>query len=660
VSQSQRFHAAQLEWLAARFQALTVNLNIVRPSVWAEERRYLPPSVSPMPGFYSFAVTPYLREIVDCLSIDSPVREVALMKGVQVGATSGLLENALGYYIDHVGTAPMMMVTADDELAQLRIESHITPMLQHSGLLHLIQSTDESNPRKTGRTVKKMEWVGGGFLIPFGAKSAPKLRSTPIQVLLNDEVDAWPDTVGKDGDPVQLARGRTKAFESSRKILDISTPLLRGKSKIEAQFKRGDQRQYFVKCLRCEHPQVLRWSHTDNATGEITGIRWETENGRLVVDSVRYHCQACGHPHSDHDKTRLFADGNGEWKPTAVPVAPDIRSYHLSALYSPPGMQSWAACVQQWLEAWDVEKNQARDLAKLQVFYNNVLGESYEHRGGQKIKFGTVSAHRRGYSSGQIPNKFAAQYCGGTVQLLTCSVDVHADCLPVAVWGWTPDKRAVLIEYHRFYGVTERLDDPDTWGRLAELIESKEYVADDGRKYRIQLTLIDSGFQTDQVYDFCSQYARSVHPIKGLASLRSARKTEFTPFTTRHGTEAFGITVDFYKDRWSSSLRREWDGISQQPGGHFNAPLDITDAQLKELTVETKSPKVDRQSGEIIAYEWHRPQGAANELWDLLVYGSAALDLIVWSLSRESDLEYTDWRGFWEACEAQKLYFTPA
>src|SRR5690606_20415944 len=222
--------------------------------------------LSPMPGYYRFQTTPYLQEIVDCLSTDSPVREVAVMKGVQIGATVGVLENVIGYAVDFVKTAPVMLVTADAELAQQRMGSNIIPMLQHSELEHLIKSADAKNARKTGRTDKKIEWVGGGFLIPFGAQNANKLRSVSIQYLLRDEIDGWPDTAGKDGDPIKLSADRTASFEASRKIVDISTPLIKGQSKIEQRFLRGDQRYYYVRCLACGKPQRLRWKRTNPTT----------------------------------------------------------------------------------------------------------------------------------------------------------------------------------------------------------------------------------------------------------------------------------------------------------------------------------------------------------------------------------------------------------
>lgn len=652
---------AQREWLAQQFEALTVEVNALSPSAWAEQRRYLPPNVTSMPGYYRFDVAPYLREPLDCLSVDSPIREVSIIKGVQLGFTVGVLENAIGYFIEHVKNSPLMLITADNELAKLRMDSYITPMLTESGLYHLIRSSDENNTRKTGKTDKKIEWVGGGFLIPIGAQNANKLRSLSIQVLLRDEIDGWPETVGKDGDPLRLSADRTTGFSESRKIVDVSTPLIKGQSRIHTRYLRGDQRQYFVCCLRCGHSQTLKWRRTNPETGEVTGIVWETQNNRLVRDSVRYLCERCGHAHTNDDKTRLLSPDNGaQWRPTAEPISPDHRSYHINALYSPVGMQSWTSCVQYWLDAWDEEHHRPRDLGALQVFYNNILGEPFELR-GEKLRFENISEHRRSaYQSGQVPNTWAAKFCGGPVLLLTCAVDVHADNLAVAVIGWCRGRRAVLIEYARFQGDTSQLDDSGSWGKLRELIEEREFVSDDGKRYRVQLTLIDSGYLTDKVYEFAADYQAGVNPVKGRDQpAKSANVKEFSEFRTPMGTLAFSVWVDLYKDRWSAALRRSWDGESLQPHGHFNAPMDITDKQLKELTAEVKRERIEKSTGKRVGFEWFRPQGAPNELWDLLVYTNAALDLIAWDYCRQQlQLEFVNWQAFYDNAEQDQLYFT--
>lgn len=655
-----QFEREQREWLARQFEELTTELVGISPSAWAEQNRYLPPQVTSLPGFYRFEVAPYLREIVDCFGVESPIREVTVMKGVQLGLTVGVLENVIGYLIGHVKTAPVMLVTADAELAKLRMESYITPMLQLSGLEHLIKSADEKNTRKTGKTDKKIEWSGGGFLVPFGAQNANKLRSISIQYLLDDEVDGWPDVVGKDGDPVKLVRDRTAAYEGSRKIGNFSTPLIEGTSKIAKLFEQGDQRRYFVCCLRCSFSQVLRWRRTNRDTGEVTGITWDLDGGRIVPDSVRYLCENCGFAHFNDDKTRLLSPENGaEWRPTAIPVTPHHRSYHVNALYSPVGMQTWAACAQKWFEAWDVEMDRPRDLAELQVFYNNVLGEPYKVR-GQRVKLEAVSEHKREcYIFGQIPNAWAIEHAGSPVLVVTCAVDVHKDSLRVATFGWCRARRGFLIDYWALEGDTEQLDDPGTWGRLREIIETHRYVADDGKRYTIQVTLIDSGYLTDQVYRFCAEYQAGVFPIKGRdAPDKSSTLKEFAQFTTPNGVVAYGLTVDFYKDRWAAALRRSWDGQSQQPTGHFNAPRDATEKQLKELTVEVKRERIERETGRRIGFEWFRPSGAANELWDLLIYNDAARDLIGWDICRaELELQATDWAVVDDLLEREKRFF---
>jgi phage terminase large subunit GpA-like protein len=614
-----------------------------------------------MPGYYRFDVTPYLREIVDCMGAESPVREVSFMKGVQLAYTTGVLENTIGYVIDHVKSAPAMMVTADADLAKLRMESYITPMLQHSELDHLIKSTDEGNGRKTGKTDKKLEWLGGGFLIPFGAQNANKLRSFSIKYLLNDEIDAWPDRVGKDGDPLKLVRDRTAAFEDSRKILDGSTPTIKGLSKIEKRFLAGDQRYYFVHCLACGTAQTLRWKRT-SSNGVVSGITWKTdeETGNLVPGSVRYICKNpdCAHEHTNDDKARLLPDG--KWIATATATSPHHQSYHLSALYSPPGMQTWEACVRKWFEAWDVVRDRPRDLEALQVFYNNVLGQPYEVR-GEKVRFESVSAHRRScYAYGEIPNTWAIENTGSPILLLTCSVDVHADALHVAVFGWARDRRAFLIDYITFAGDTEHKGNQETWGRLRDLIETKQYTADDGKRYAIALTLIDSGYRTDTVYSFASDYEGAVYPVKGRESPpKGASDREFAALVSPMGTGAWGITVDRYKDRWSAALKHGWDGQSLQPEGHFNAPRDATDAQLKELTVEVKRQKAQKTTGKIEGFEWHRPSGSANELWDLIVYSNAALDLIAHSWCvEEREMPSVNWIAFWDYCLTSRAYFS--
>jgi len=260
-----------LDWLAEQVAGLTVEVDRMRPSEYVERVRYLPASVTSLPGPFRFDVVPHLREIVDCFDVDSPVREVTVKKGVQVGYTT-LLESVLLYFMGHVKTAPCMYMTADLELARSRIENNILPMLNESGLAEIVRSADEGNARKTGKTKHHIQFEGGGVLYPFGAGNADKMRTFAILLMLKDELDAWPDVVGRDGDPDALSSDRCSAYWAARKIGRGGTPLIKGSSKVEKAYRRGDQREYRVRCLRCNEPQALRWSGTQR-TGSSTGSR---------------------------------------------------------------------------------------------------------------------------------------------------------------------------------------------------------------------------------------------------------------------------------------------------------------------------------------------------------------------------------------------------
>jgi phage terminase large subunit GpA-like protein len=56
-------------------------------SEWADRYRVLSQRASSEPGRWRTARTPYLKEIMDCLSPSSPVQRVVFMNGSQTGGT---------------------------------------------------------------------------------------------------------------------------------------------------------------------------------------------------------------------------------------------------------------------------------------------------------------------------------------------------------------------------------------------------------------------------------------------------------------------------------------------------------------------------------------------------------------------------------------------
>ena len=647
-----------IDWIIDQVENLTHEITHITPSEFNEKHRYLPKSVTSIPGYIRYDVNPFMREIVDCFDVNSQVREVNVKKGVQI-TYSTLLESGALYFMGHVKTLPIMYITADKELAKARIENNFIPMLNHSDMGDIIRSSDIGNTRKTGKTVNHLQFVGGGYLVPFGAQNADTMRAYSICVMLEDEIDAWPDVVGKDGDPVKLCDGRLKGYWERRKVFRGSTPLIKGTSKIEAAYLRGDQRKYFVNCKKCGYAQELRWQ-THNENGVTGGFKWDlTPEGILIQESVRYCCQHCGEPHFEHDKQKLFSEKHGaKWVPTATPVEPGIRSYHLPAMYSPIGMAPWYSLVADYLDAWDVDARKPKDIGKYQVFYNNVLAEPFEIFGA-KVRFTQVSAHRRAvYRLGQVPNNYAKKYSGSSILLVTCQVDVHKTFLAVGIMGWTKGSRCYVIDYFQLQDEDCSELSSKVWPELRDIIETKIYKADDGKQYNISITLIDAGYKNDTITTFCSDYASGVYPILGRErSAKNQKISEFAEFKTQAGTIGYRILVDHYKDRLAGVLRREWmEDSGEQKTYHFNAPIDISDKSLKELTVESRVEKKDERG--ISTYAWHRQGNARNELWDLLVYGHAAIEIIAWNICIEHfELKKVDWDQFWLYIEEKKLFY---
>lgn len=645
------------DWLAGIADDMVETVEHMSPVEFNELHRYLPESVTRYPGFIRYDVNPYMREIIDAADPRSDVREVNLKKGVQITYTT-VLESVLLYYMAFIKTRPCMFVSADKELVLGRIENSILPMLQQSDLAHIIRSSDEGNGRKTGKTRNQLQWEGGGYLVPEGANNAGKMRMWSIMLMLKDELDGWKEVVGKDGDPDALTDDRCSAMWEIRKIYRGSTPLLHGSSKIQFQYLRGDQRVYRVRCRSCGFPQPLRWRVPANKdTGVVGGIMWETEGGVLINDSVRWCCANCGHAHQEHEKTALFSEANGaHWHPTATAQVEGVRSYHLPALYSPVGFQPWYKCVDSYLQGYDADKQKVTNIGKYQRFYNNILGEPFRKL-APRLRFEVVSAHRRQYVSGEVPSLWAEQYASGPIQFLTCQVDVHKSNLAVAVYGWARGQRSFVIQYERWEDDDCTEPSSKVWSRLRELIEESTWRDDQGRTFRLASTFIDAGYANATVSAFAAEYASGVYAILGRQSAsKNQVLKEFAPFETKAGATGYIINVDYYKDRLAPVMRREWNETEgEQRELHFNAPIDMSDAQLKELTVEYVQEKTSVEG--ITTQRWYRPQGVDNELWDLSVYGHAQVEVMAYRICTELiGLAAIEWPKFWEYVENSKLF----
>ena len=288
-------------------------------SEWADRHRKLSSRASAEPGQYRTVRTPYMGEIMDRLSPGDPTQRVVFMKAAQVGATEAG-NNWIGFAI-HQAPGPMLAVQPTVELAKRNSRQRIDPLIEESPELR--ERIKPARSRDAGNTMLSKEFAGG-ILIMTGANSAVGLRSTPARYIFLDEVDAYPASADEEGDPVTLAEARSLTFAHRRKVFLVSTPTIRGLSRIERELEASDQRRFFVPCPHCDAMQWLKFDR----------LRWE--KGR--PETAEYLCEGCDGAIAEHHKTAMLEAG--EWRATAEPEDPGTVGYHLSALYSPVGWRA--------------------------------------------------------------------------------------------------------------------------------------------------------------------------------------------------------------------------------------------------------------------------------------------------------------------------------
>lgn len=222
-------------------------------SQWADAKRILSSESSAEPGRWKTSRSEFQRGIMDALS-DPLIEKVVCMKSSQIGWTE-ILNNTIGYYIDY-DPCPMLMLQPTEDMAEAWSEDRFSPMVRDTPA---ISAKIQSKVRST-KSKKLHKMFRGGHLAIVGVNAPSKLASRPIRIILADEVDRYPASSGKEGDPLLLAERRTETFWN-RKILLGGTPVWKDQSRTEQEFLLSDQRYFYIPCPHCGQAHALQWSN---------------------------------------------------------------------------------------------------------------------------------------------------------------------------------------------------------------------------------------------------------------------------------------------------------------------------------------------------------------------------------------------------------------
>ena len=577
---------------------------------WADKYRVLSAKDSAEPGPYSSARTPYLREIMFELSNQSIVKKVIFKKGAQVGATAAGL-NWIGYIVDHdPGMTMIIWPTLPDAKKNSKIR--LDPMFQATPRIRKKLSTGNNRDAKATVLLKDFE---NGALIISGANSASSLSSIPAKNIFGDEIDRWPDDVEGEGDPIGLVEARQRTY-SRKKAFYASTPTFKRSSKINREFRMSDQRWYYVPCPHCKEKQILGHEDWERPMTAFDHLHFETEpglDGARIVTKASLFCKKCGEEIPEYHKTWMFNPDNGaEW----IPHNPksEVAGFMLSSFYSPLGWMSWKEICQDYVNALD-----SKDPEKLITFVNTTLGEVFEDVGERPVEQ-KLFARRENYPIGTVQR--------GAV-FLTCAVDVQADRLEAEVHAWGRNRVRWSIERKIIIGPT---NEDEVWDELEEYLGSSfDHV--DGFSLGLTKVAIDSGYETQRVYNFCRRFdPKRVVPIKGDDTLTQAYAIPTDLDVTengkkkRRGIKLWKVGANMLKAELYGDLEKERDEdvLMPDPKGFIHFP-DYDLEYFAQLVAEERRLKKDKKGKTVI--EWHKIRDR-NETLDLYVYNRAAAAMV--------------------------------
>ena len=455
-------------------------------SEWATKYRVLSRENAAEAGPWRNSRTPYLVEVMDSFT-DPAVKKITLVSSSQVGK-SELLNNVLGYII-HQDPASTLFVqpTVDDAKKFSRLR--IAPMIRDSEALR--ERVADVKSRDSGNTMLQKKFPGG-MLTMVGSNSPSGLASTPCKYVLGDERDRWALSAGTEGDPWKLAEARTTTFYNA-KMVDVSTPTIKGASAIEKTYNAGTRERWSHQCPDCKEWVELRF---DDFKFKYETVKQDRKKDFFITETG-WCCPCCGVLHSEDEMRAAPAKWIAE-NPDAVKNG--HRSFKLSAFASP--WVPWESIAYKFLTSKD-------DPAALQTFYNTVLGEWWQDRSGT-MDSADVYARREDY--GTMEDGSPVELPEG-VLVLTCGVDTQNDRLEYEVVGHG--------HYGETWGIKKGvcLGDPNTdapWERLDDVID-RTYRFKDGTGLKLSITFVDSGgLRTQDVYKQCrARLGKRVFAIKG-------------------------------------------------------------------------------------------------------------------------------------------------
>jgi phage terminase large subunit GpA-like protein len=456
-------------------------------SQWAEQYRVLSPEAHSTAG--KWRSLPFQVEPMDSVH-DPRVESTSLQWAAQIGKTE-ILNNIIGFHI-HQDPCPLLKIDPTLEMAEAWSKDRLAPMVRDTPVLRGLLK--DARTRDSGNTILHKTFPGGHYT-GAGANSPASLASRPIRGTLFDEIDRFPVSAGAEGDPMSLAKMRTASFHNAFSI-SVSTPTIRGASRIEAEMELSDKRKWFCPCPECTQFQVLGWHQ----------VKWpegKPEEAYLECD----HCHAVLTDQQREEMVRA-----GEWRETVK--FNGKRGYYLNGINILFKCQKgFKNRLHQMAAAFLDAK--ARGPESLKTWTNTFLGETWEDDAQSGPLPELIYSRREPYGmpspDGGDPVIVLPERC----VVLVAFGDVQQDRIEIEVMGAGEGEETWNVDYRVFKGNVERWE---LWNEADEFIQGK-YRHASGIDLAISAVGFDSGHKSKIVQSFVRRCSpRRVFATKGVGT----------------------------------------------------------------------------------------------------------------------------------------------
>lgn len=541
---------------AASFFAPDPDLSVKQ---WAEKYLLLMRGTE-TPGPYSTLLYPYVAEVLECFR-DRTVSDVVLCWGSQTTKTTTLLCGLAWTVRERAVDALWAMDSADS--ARSVSKHRWRPMVEDSPRLAEIMP---SNPD----LFTNLEQQFGNCVVKWiGSNSPGRAASTPVGLVIQDEVDKYREGTAREASSARLIDERTKGFAGGKRFKS-STPTTEHGT-IWREWMESDQRRWFVPCPHCGEWDYLRWEN----------IRWPgdacDESGRWdyrrVKRETRYICPHCGKGVDESVKSKMIRQG--EWRPTNTHAAPGFRGYHISTLYSP--QKTWGECAVKFLREKD-------DPDGLRNFVNSWLAEPWTER-ATSAEPSELQRAKGDYARGAPL---------GSLRVMT--VDVQRT-----------DFRYLIRGYD---GTLSRLLDYGQCASWSDLDELQE-------KFAVDHVGVDTGFgeRTQECYEHIHERAgKGWFGIKGQERLSVPFAVRWiAPFTGKKGLSLQRIRLmHINQELWKGEMAKRRIGQVDT----WQVPQDLPPSYARELFCEYQTEKTVNGRRKVIWKAKHKE----NHAWDCECY----------------------------------------